>query len=108
MTDARLDLSPLLPRTVEVRAGERTYRVSTDLPPMLLVRVRRWFSAYERAAADESVQVDAAELWAVVAEVLGVPVEEAQQLGFAAACQLLAFLLSMQARPPTATTKRTR
>lgn len=87
-----LNLTDLLPRSLDVVAGERTYHITTDLPATLAARISHWFASYGSAMRTDGEALDENELWVLVAQVLGCDQDEARELGFAAAMQLLAFL----------------
>lgn len=98
-----LDLSDLLPQKVEVKAGERIFTISTDVPPSLLKRLRLWYRGYSDLETPTEPAADD-ELWQMVGQVLGCPPEEAQALGFTAASRLVTFLvLRPSASGPTTT-----
>jgi len=88
-----LDVTDSLPQTVSIKAGDKTYVVSTDLDPMLYIRIARWYGAYGSAVRGEG-ELESGELRSLVADVLAIPEDEAAKIGFVGSVRLIAFLTS--------------
>ncbi len=101
MVDVDLDLNDLIPNSVLVRAGDKTYKVRAELTPAMRVRIARWWRSYTGSFDTElgtapSDRIDD-ELWTIVKDILGTDtVQQAALLGSAAAVRLLNFLQNAQ------------
>jgi hypothetical protein len=92
-----------MPDVVPVEANGQKYMLSTDVSPTLLQRAVRWLNAWNRSNNDVTIPTpDDGELTAIVAEALGIPVEEAGKFRFRARFKLADFLLALFNNPEAA------
>ncbi len=88
-----LDITTLLASQETIKAGEREFRVNTDVSPLTLGRLNRWAQSYYAAldGDEEAPEPDDAKMWPALATILGCAEEEARTVGRLGALAVFAF-----------------